>query len=660
MRRPVPRATAETVSMPAPIGGWNSVDVGTAFPALDAVYLYNMLGQAHGLQSRQGYVDHCTDLTGAGDSYVRTMLSFVGSAKNGSGNKLFAVTSSGIVDVTDSTTAPAFAIEFPDTSGEAGYGTSCVMATAAGRFLLYCDEVNGLYVYTETSASWAKVAVGITQAWAAATVYAVGDSVVASSGGVSRAYTATVGGTSSSTAPSHTSGAVADGTVTWQYVSAAPTGVIGPSLADQQNDFTADPANFVAVVVWKSRAWFVERDTSRAWYLGVNSIFGTATSFDFGSRMRSGGPLVGLYDWSHNAGNGLDAFLVGISGAGDVVIYQGTDPTSSSTFGLTGSWSVGGLVSGRRIATDFGGDMLILSLLGAVPLSQIVRGADVNDAGIYATRKIGPLFNQLAASFKSYPGWSIHLHPTENALMITVPSLGPGNATQQLMMSFASKGWSLFRDLPMYSAVAWNGEMYFGTVDGRVCRVAGYVDDVPLAGTLWQPETEYVAGQRLFTSTGKIFRVDLGGITGTEEPETTGTDGTVEMTITDDEVGDFTAVDWSLMTAVRDLGTERVKQVVSIRPLLLADAPSVAWEGTARYGYNMLEPTEVSGNGGGGEGTWDASTWDSSVWGESVATSGQTGAHGEGREVAIALRGNAIAKTTLVKIGVTFRQGGLF
>lgn len=656
MRQVAP--TIQSFTVPAPVGGFNSIDVGSAMPPLDCIYLYNMLAGEHGQRTRLGYQEWALNLTGALGNEVRSMVPFVGSAANGSGNKLFAVTEAGIWDVSTASTTPTQLITFADQTGKAGFVTSHVCATIAGRFLLLCDEANGLYVYTETTASMAKVSAGTTQAWAASTAYIVGDDVVANS----KVYTCTVAGTSSSTAPSHPSGTAVDGTVTWQYTSASSSSVIGPSLDDQQNAIQIDPAQFVFVTVWKSRVWLVERDTSRAWYLGVNSIYGTATSFDFGSKMRAGGPLVGLWEWSYDGGSGMDSLLVGISGAGDVVIYKGTDPTSADTFGLSGSWNVGGVVSGRKIATDIGGETLVASVLGAIPLSKLVVGASVEDESIYATRKISNVFNQLASTFKDYPGWGFHLHPTDNALVVTVPSQGPGQATTQLAFSFAKKSWSYYRDLPIYSACVWNGELYFGTTDGRVCVNRGYVDNVPLSGQLWAPDTAYTVGTRVVNG-GNIYECDTGGTSAASGGPTGTSSGITDNTVVWDYVASaasFAAVDFSLLTAFSSLGTPRNKRVQMVRPTFLAGAPSVSFETTVRYGYNMLEPTEVSGNGGGGEGTWDAATWDSSVWGgEYTATQTLRGAVGMGREVAIAIRGNAISKTTLVGIDVHFDAGGL-
>ena len=64
-------------------------------------------------------------------------------------------------------------------------------------------------------------------AWAATTVYTAGQPVITGT----RLYVAAVGGTSSGSAPTHTSGQAADGTVTWLYVASGVVGGVPTGLA---------------------------------------------------------------------------------------------------------------------------------------------------------------------------------------------------------------------------------------------------------------------------------------------------------------------------------------------------------------------------------------------------------------------------------------------
>ena len=603
LSRPAAPATLQTLHVPAPIGGINTIDVGSAMPPGDCVDLWNLLPAEYGLRSRLGFKEWCTGLTGGADNTVRAVLPFSGSKKSGTTDKLFAATAAGIWDATTSSATPAQLVTFGTQTGDAGFGVSRTFSTPGGRFLVHCDEENGLYIWSESSSTWSKAAAGVTQVWQAQTTYLAGNQVV--NGG--NVYTCATGGVSAvSGGPTGTGAGIADGTATWNYVGASSATVIGPSLGDQQAGFTLDPANFAFVCVWKERLWFIEKDSTRAWYLPTKQLYGTATSFDFGAKMRAGGILVGLYNWSYDAGSGMDSLLVGISSGGDVVIYQGTDPSSANTFMSNGCWFLGGVPYGRHIATEHGGDLLVVSLLGVIPLSKLVVGQPIEEQSQYATAKVQNLFNVLASTYKTLQGWALHIHPEDNALLVLVPSAN-GQATGQLAMSFATKGWSRYRGLPLLSAGVWNGQLYFGTPDGRVCINAGYLDGLTLA-----------------------------------DPNA------------------YTPIQFYGLSAFSNLGNARQKQIQMIRPSVLSQSPSPLIQCTAKYGYDMIEPAPPTGAASGQNGTWDNATWDSDVWGGDYSASQPLrGATGMGREAAIAFQGEAISRTTLVGFDVYFTQGGL-
>ena len=71
----------------------------------------------------------------------------------------------------------------------------------------------------KTQANANSGASSVNPAWAATTAKSIGDSVVANG----NTYLCTVAGSTGSTAPSHTSGVAADGTVTWAYTGAVDT-----------------------------------------------------------------------------------------------------------------------------------------------------------------------------------------------------------------------------------------------------------------------------------------------------------------------------------------------------------------------------------------------------------------------------------------------------
>jgi hypothetical protein len=535
--RPKPPPKQQSIEwghVPAPIGGINTINAASAMPPGDCVLLYNMIGAEYGLRTRLGSREWCTGLTGAVDDQVRSFLPFNGSAANGANDKLFACTSTGIWDVTSTSTSPSQVLAFGTTTGRAGFGVSHGMVTSAGHFLVYCDEVNGLHVYTETGTAWAAVAMG---------------------GGASEI----------------------DG---------------------------VDPANLVFVTVFKGRLWFVERDTASLWYLDTGALYGTASKFALGTQLRAGGPLVGVWNWTLDGGRGIDDMLVAISTGGDVVIYRGTDPTNADDFGIKGVWYMGPPPAGRDIATNFGGDMLVMNRTGAVPLSRLVMGAGDLEKNQYSTAKIANLFNYLMETRASLNGWSMRLHPQDNALIITVPE-AEGEPTNQLVMSLATKGWSRYRDLEIYSSEVYGGKLYYGTVDGRVCINDGTVDGITLA-----------------------------------------------------DPSSYSAIEWACLTRFENLGNARNKRMQLARPKFLADSNNPAFAVKARYDYDFSELDPVTPSIPG-SGSWDGGTWDSAVWGgDYTASQKMRGLEGTGTDVALAIRGSATGRTILVGIDVGFEQGG--
>ena len=530
------RATAppslQSAHWPAPMGGINAISAGSAMPTSDCLRLYNLVPAEYGLRSRLGSREWVTGLTGAADNYVRTLMPFTGSAKNGANDRLFATTSSGIWDVTASSTSPTLALAFATTTGDAGYGTSCVMVTAAGHFLLYCDEVNGYHVFAENSGSWTVVTMGV-----------------------------------------------------------GATQISG-----------VDPASFVHVHVHKNRAWFVERDTGNAWYLAAGSIFGAANSLNMGRQFKAGGPLVGLYGWTYDGGAGIDDSLVGISNGGDVVIWQGTDPATD--FALRGVWQVGPPPAGRDLTASVGGDVWILTRFGLLPISQLVVG-NTYDRSRLPAAKIAPLLTSAMLTRASRRGWAMRLHPEDGVLLLMVPT-NDGQATEQFAFSLTTPAWSQYRDLPVYSTAVLGGKLYYGTVDGKVGINDGYIDGRTLA-----------------------------------------------------DPSSYTAVQWALLTSFQNLGNARMKQVQMLRPTFITDGAAPSYNAQARYRYDFTELATVTEGATSGD-LWDAAVWDEAIWaGDYQATQNVTGTTGIGIDVAIAIRGTAITRTSLVGVDVLYTQGGV-
>jgi len=89
---------------------------------------------------------------------VRSVIPYSGAI--GANDRLFVATSDGIYDCSTFNVAATKVVSWGSTGGVAGYCSFTSFTTAAGSFLALCDELNGYYTYTESTATWTKVTLG--------------------------------------------------------------------------------------------------------------------------------------------------------------------------------------------------------------------------------------------------------------------------------------------------------------------------------------------------------------------------------------------------------------------------------------------------------------------------------------------------------------------
>ena len=549
--RKTPAPRLRFAHLPAPVGGMNSVSPGTDMPVTDSIFAWNLITVDNGIGSRRGYREWVTGL----DGDPRSELPFTGSVKDGSTNRLFVCTVSGIWDCSQQTTTPTQVVTFPVQSADSGYGSSAAFTDLNGNhWLAYCDEENGYYVYAESGATWTKVTYG--------------------------------------------SGA---GQVTEQ------TG--GPNTYP-----TLVPGNLCYVCAYQNRLWFVEKNTQRAWYLGIQAITGGGTAgavpFYFGSRFVSGGDLRCLTTWSYDGGSGPQDRLVAVSGGGDVVIYQGIDPSSASTFSIVSYWQIGAVPLGRRLTSNIGADVLVMSTTGLLALSTLSMGDPIIDRKQYATYKIQNIFQTLLSQTTNMRGWSLRIHPLESVLMV----ISPAASTQgMLVMSLTTRAWSQYRGLPIgICGEAWNGSFYFGSGDGS---------------------------GRVLVNDG-----DLDGVT-IANPNA------------------FTPIDCSLLTGFSNAGSPLMKRIQQVTVRAISKTGSIPLNAEARFGFDYSEAASPIGAGPMTPGTWNNAAWGpgagAGIWGGAYAPQRYVfGAVGMGAEAAVAIRFSTTSRTVLVGFDIAFEMGG--
>lgn len=214
------------------------------------------------------------------------------------------------------------------------------------------------------------------------------------------------------------------------------------------------------VTLYKNRLWFIEKNTLRAWYLPTLSIGGTAAYIDLSSVAKYGGHLVDLDTWTLDAGYGVDDNLAFITSNGEVIVYRGTDPDSAATWALAGVWKLGSPI-GTRAMLKYGGDLLILTYDGLLPMAQSLQSSRL-DPRVALSNKIQGAIAAATSAYGSHvaTGWQVFYSAKNNAVWINVPV--QSGQQEQYVMNTITTSWCKFTGWAANCWEVYNDNPYFG------------------------------------------------------------------------------------------------------------------------------------------------------------------------------------------------------
>ena len=500
------KASSRVVTLPPPVGGWNTRDPLPEMPPKDAIHLTNMIPGVAEVRLRNGSADHATGLL----TFVETLM--VHSGVDGT-EKLFAAVPTKIFNVTT-----AGAVGAADISSLTnGRWQHTMFGTAAGNYLV---AVNGA-----------------------------------------------------------DAGRYYDGT-TWASLSI--TGVASTDL--------------VNVTPHVGRLWFVEKNKLDAWYLDVSAISGAATKLPIGQFCRLGGYLLAMGSWSVDGGSGMNDNAVFITSNGEVVVYQGTDPSSSSTWSLVGVFRIAEPI-GRRCVIKAGPDLAIITSAGVLPLSRVLSVNLSAQKSFSFSDKISPSFETAYRVSKDSHGWQIIEWPRANLIVCNIP-ITERIEQHQYVANVLTGAWAPWEGLNAGCWALMAGTLYYGNNSGTVRKF----------GSDWL-------------------------------------DGTA-------------SISFRIQQAYTNFGGSNVKRFLAARPLLTAPAsftPSIA----IQVDFNT-ELLSLPGTSADSQASfWDTSPWDTSDWDEtSEPTSIWQAVTGVGQVGSITMTGSMSQGLVLNNTDVQFEVGG--
>lgn len=391
MRSPLRAASSDTsysISLPAPVGGWNVADPVANMPKMDAIILNNMFPTENDVRVRPG----CRHFASVGSEG--------GEGGGGSGS---------------------------------GFSIQSLMTykNTAGVGSLFAGCADGIYAITEQSVASIPVTPATSARWQSVNISTAGGSFLWCCNGVDNAR-------------------YFDGT-DWTILTDLPAAPGQPSL---------DPKKITNVTLFKSRLYLTERDSLSFWFLAPNSIAGEASEFPLGAVFQRGGYLVAVNTWTLDGGNGMDDYFVLITSEGELAVYKGYDPSSAANWGLVGVFQLARPVS-YKCFTRFGGDLLIFTEAGLVPLSAALQSVVV-EKNASISRKVETVLKEASQLYRSNFGWEIILFPSAPFVLLNIPL---GTLTSfQCVMNTTTGAWTRFTN---WNATCW------GLLGGRLLYAVG-------------------------------------------------------------------------------------------------------------------------------------------------------------------------------------------
>ncbi len=244
-----------------------------------------------------------------------------------------------------------------------------------------------------------------------------------------------------------------DGT-TWQYASITGSGI--------------DQRLFSQVNAHNGRLWFVQKHTTDPVYMqDVAAIAGTAVVFPVGQFLTKGGYIIAIGTWTVDTRQTVNEYIAFISSRGEVLVYQGTDPSTAETWQLVGRYVIGAPVS-ERCFSRIAGDLLIITVDGVVGMSEMLSTDRAAANRVSLTSTIMNAMSQATSAYRANFGWQIIEYPLDTLTIINIPI--EENVEQvQYVMNTITGAWTRFTGI---NANCWevraDDVIFFGGNDGTV------------------------------------------------------------------------------------------------------------------------------------------------------------------------------------------------
>lgn len=265
------------------------------------------------------------------------------------------------------------------------------------------------------------------------------------------------------------------------------------ALSGSFGSHTLNPDNLININTFKQRVFFIEANRLGFWYAPVSTVSGALQYFDLSQFSRLGGSLVAMGNWTREILNGVDIFAVFVTTEGEILLYQGNDPSDSSNWALVGNFFMGPPI-GLRCLRPYGNDLMTISVDGYQLVSQVIVRERLNltaqgQSIAFNFDNIQPTVINAAESYKNNFGWQVVHYPRQRMAIFNVPII-ENTTIQQHVINTNTGAWCRFINMNACCWEVFNQNLYFGGTDGNV-YLADAGQDFNGNGIQWELKTAF-------------------------------------------------------------------------------------------------------------------------------------------------------------------------
>jgi hypothetical protein len=225
-----------------------------------------------------------------------------------------------------------------------------------------------------------------------------------------------------------------------------------------------NPKDVMMLCAYKQRLFFIERYTSRLWFLyQAGDLSGECEEMDVSTSTSKGGYLVSLNEWSRAGNDETQSLLTVITSEGECIVYQGDDPSSMD-------WRVSSITRMPDVVCDknavsFRNDVAVITKEGLFTLNSVVGSASAAKELALSNKIIGSIKDLQSSYYAQY--WQVIYLQGLNWILLNVPL--PDGSFIQYVLNLENDTWSYFTGINSTCYTNHDDDVYFGTADGKIC-----------------------------------------------------------------------------------------------------------------------------------------------------------------------------------------------